>query len=105
MHNTTCPWDLMATGGNFMSDGMGTAFSSELIVDENSGGYVWEGFDGNVYSDHTIEEINNTLEIHGIDNYINGKLPYDGIHHIDMHKLLNEETLLIAEYPGVADGH
>lgn len=110
MHNTTqAPWDLMATGGNFMSDGMGTAFSSELIVDENSGGYAWEGFDGNVYyPDHTIEEINNTLEeFMGIDNYIiMENLPYDGIHHIDMHmKLLNEETLLIAEYPeGVADG-
>ena len=110
MHNTTqAPWDLMATGGNFMSDGMGTAFSSELIVDENSGGYAWEGFDGNVYyPDHTIEEIINTLEeFMGIDNYIiMENLPYDGIHHIDMHmKLLNEETLLIAEYPeGVADG-
>ena len=110
MHNTTqAPWDLMATGGNFMSDGMGTAFSSELIVDENSGGYAWEGFDGNVYyPDHTIEEINNTLEeFMGIDNYIiMENLPYDGIHHIDMHmKLLNEETLLIAEYPeGIADG-
>ena len=110
MHNTTqAPWDLMATGGNFMSDGMGTAFSSELIVDENSGGYAWEGLDGNVYyPDHTIEEINNTLEeFMGIDNYIiMENLPYDGIHHIDMHmKLLNEETLLIAEYPeGVADG-
>ena len=110
MHNTTkAPWDLMATGGNFMSDGMGTAFSSELIVDENSGGYAWEGFDGNVYyPDHTLEEINNTIEkFMGIDNYIiMENLPYDGIHHIDMHmKLLNEETLLIAEYPeGVADG-
>ena len=110
MHNTTqSPWDLMATGGNFMSDGMGTAFSSELIVDENSGGYAWEGFDGNVYyPNHTIEEINNTLKVFmGIDNYIiMENLPYDGIHHIDMHmKLLNEETLLIAEYPeGVADG-
>ena len=33
-------------------------------------------------------------------------LPYDGIHHIDMHmKLLDESTLLMAEYPeGVADG-
>ena len=32
-------------------------------------------------------------------------LPYDGIHHIDMHmKLLDEETLLVSEYPdGVAD--
>ena len=33
-------------------------------------------------------------------------LPYDQIHHIDMHiKLLDEETLLVGEYPsGVADG-
>ena len=32
--------------------------------------------------------------------------PFDGIHHIDMHmKLLDEETILMAEYPaGVADG-
>ena len=110
MHNTTqAPWDLMATGGNFMSDGMGTAFSSELIIDENSGGYAWEGFDGDVYyPNHSLEEINNTLEeFMGIENYIiMENLPYDGIHHIDMHmKLLNEETLLIAEYPeGVADG-
>jgi hypothetical protein len=33
-------------------------------------------------------------------------LPFDGIHHIDMHiKLLDEETLLIGQYPtGTADG-
>jgi hypothetical protein len=33
-------------------------------------------------------------------------LPYDGIHHIDMHmKLLDEETLLVGQYPtGVSDG-
>ena len=110
MHNTTqAPWDLMATGGNFMSDGMGTAFSSELIIDENSGGYAWEGPSGNIfYPNHTLDEINNTLqEFMGIENYIiMDNLPFDGIHHIDMHmKLLNEETLLIAEYPeGVADG-
>jgi agmatine/peptidylarginine deiminase len=110
MHNTTqAPWDLMATGGNFMSDGMGTAFSSELIIDENSGGYAWEGPSGNIfYPNHTLDEINNTLkEFMGIDEYIiMENLPFDGIHHIDMHmKLLNEETLLIAEYPeGVADG-
>ena len=32
--------------------------------------------------------------------------PYDGIHHIDMHmKLLDEETLLIGQFPaGVSDG-
>jgi hypothetical protein len=34
------------------------------------------------------------------------KLPYDGIHHIDMHmKLLDEETLLVGEFPtGISDG-
>ena len=33
------------------------------------------------------------------------ELPFDAIHHIDMHmKLLNEETLLVAEYPGISDG-
>ena len=33
-------------------------------------------------------------------------LPFDGIHHIDMHmKLLDESTLMVSEYPqGVADG-
>ena len=110
MYNTTQPpYDLMATGGNFMSDGMGTAFSSKLIEDENSGGYAWNGPSGNVYyPNHTISEIENIMqEFMGIDTYIIMEtLPYDGIHHIDMHmKLLDEETILMAEYPaGVADG-
>jgi len=110
MYNTTqAPYDLMATGGNFMSDGMGTAFSSKLIEDENSGGYAWNGPSGNVYyPNHTLSEIENIMkEFMGIDTYIIMEtLPYDGIHHIDMHmKLLDEETILMAEYPaGVADG-
>ena len=110
MYNTTQPpYDLMATGGNFMSDGMGTAFSSKLIENENSGGYAWSGTSGNVYyPNHTISEIENIMqEFMGIDTYIIMEtLPYDGIHHIDMHmKLLDEETILMAEYPaGVADG-
>ena len=43
----------------------------------------------------------------GIDNYIKvERLPYDDIDHIDMQiKFLDEETLLVSEYPtGVADG-
>lgn len=43
----------------------------------------------------------------GIDRYIKmPTLPYDQIHHIDMHmKLLDEETILMGEYPaGIADG-
>lgn len=99
------PWDLMATGGNFMSDGMGTAFSSELIIEENSGGNAWNG---QQYPNHSQDEINTILnEFMGIERYVLMEvLPWDEIHHIDMHmKLLDEETLLIAEYPeGVADG-
>jgi len=43
----------------------------------------------------------------GIDTYIKMEtLPFDGISHIDMHmKLLDEETLLVAQYPeGMSDG-
>ena len=110
MYNTTePPYDLMATGGNFMSDGMGTTFSSKLIEEENSGSYAWNGPAGDVYyPNHSLTDIENILQqFMGIDNYIIMEtLPYDGIHHIDMHmKLLDEETILMAEYPnGVADG-
>ena len=95
---------LMATGGNWMSDGHGTGFSSELILDENSGGNSW----WTVYPDHSESEIDGIMsDYHGIDTYVKmDNLPYDGIHHIDMHmKLLDESTLLVSEYPaGVADG-
>ena len=106
---TQSPYNLMGTGGNFMSDGMGTGFSSKLILDENSGGYAWSGPSGNVfYPNHTLSEIEDIMQdFMGIQTYILMEtLPYDGIHHIDMHmKLLDEETILMAEYPsGVADG-
>lgn len=88
------PNDLVHTGGNYMVDGWGTAFSSELIIEENT--------------DKTESEINNIMQDWmGIDRYIKmPTLPYDEIHHIDMHlKLLDEETLLVGEYPsGTADG-
>lgn len=91
---TQAPYDLIHTGGNFMSDGFGTAFSSELVVNENP--------------NHTVPEIDTIMnQFMGIDRYIKMPvLPYDLIHHIDMHmKLLDEQTLLIGEYPsGVADG-
>lgn len=84
---------IVATGGNFMTDGFGTAFSSKLIVEENGG---------------DTEKVKRIMkEYMGIDEYIlMDTLPYDGIHHIDMHiKLLDEETLLVGQYPeGVADG-
>jgi agmatine deiminase len=101
---TAAPTDLMNTGGNFMTDGFGTAFESELIIDENQGGTTW----WTSFPDHSVEEIESILhDFMGINTLITmPTLPYDGIHHIDMHmKLLDESTLLISEYPdGVADG-
>ncbi|MFZ9942039.1 MAG: agmatine deiminase family protein [Bacteroidia bacterium] len=91
---TTAPWDLIHTGGNFMTDGFGTGFSSNLIIDENPNKTVTQ-----------IDTIMNRFM--GINRYIKmNTLPYDQIHHIDMHmKLLDEETILMGQYPaGVADG-
>lgn len=90
----TNPNQLIHTGGNFMCDGQGTAFSSNLVLDENP--------------TQNETQINATmLNYMGIDRYIKMQiLPYDGIHHIDMHmKLLDEETLLVGQYPqGISDG-
>ena len=94
--------DLVNTGGNFMTDGLGTAFASELVLDENG-----EDNDYGV-TEKTEEDIDNIMEQYmGIHTYIKMPvLPYDMIHHIDMHmKLLDEETILVSSYPeGVADG-
>ena len=94
--------DLVNTGGNFMSDGLGTAFASDLILDENAPGNPY-GVSGKTETE--IDAIMNAYM--GIDRYIKmPTLPYDVIHHIDMHmKLLDEETLLVSQYPpGGADG-
>ncbi len=98
---TATPNKLVATGGNWMTDGMGTAFSSHLITDENS--------PSSTYGQNLTEADIDSLTKHylGINKYIMfPTLPYDGIHHIDMHvKLLDEETLLWGQYPtGTADG-
>ncbi|MAU76328.1 MAG: hypothetical protein CL831_05575 [Crocinitomicaceae bacterium] len=105
VYSTTAePYNLMNTGGNWMSDGFGTAFESELVLDENQGGSTW----WTSYPNHTTEEIEGILEdFMGVHTLIKmPTLPYDGIHHIDMHmKLLDESTLMVSEYPeGVADG-
>lgn len=88
------PYDLIHTGGNFMTDGFGTGFSSNLILNENP--------------NHSAAEVDTIMaRFMGIQRYIKmTTLPYDAIHHIDMHlKLLDEETLLVGEYPpGTADG-
>ncbi len=91
---TVSPNDMIHTGGNFMVDGHGTGFSSKLILNENPG--------------KTEAQIDTIMRrFMGIKRFIKMEnLPYDGIHHIDMHmKLLDEETLLVGEYPqGVSDG-
>ncbi|MBK7093953.1 MAG: agmatine deiminase family protein [Saprospiraceae bacterium] len=90
------PYDLVNTGGNFMSDGSGQAFASMLVLDEND--------EDNKYgeSNHSEEDVDSIMYLFmGIENYIKMTLlPNDGIHHIDMHmKLLDETTLLVGQYP------
>ncbi|MEO7174455.1 MAG: agmatine deiminase family protein [Saprospiraceae bacterium] len=98
----SAPDDLVHTGGNFMSDGLGNAFSSNLVLNENG--------PNNNYgtSNHTSLEVDSIMKsFMGIKRYFKMDiLPYDEIHHIDMHmKLLDEETLLVGQYPpGTADG-
>lgn len=91
---TTTPAKLVHTGGNYQSNGFGQAFSSKLVLDENN--------------TLTVAQVDSIMyDFMGINSYIKmNTLPYDGIHHIDMHfKLLDEETLLVGEYPsGVSDG-
>ncbi|MBK6830675.1 MAG: agmatine deiminase family protein [Flavobacteriales bacterium] len=101
---TQAPYDLVHTGGNFMADGFGTAFSSELVLDEN--GPNGE-FNQTVKTQQQVEDImEQWMGIQQGRYILMNTLPYDGIHHIDMHmKLLDEETLLIGQFPaGVSDG-
>jgi agmatine deiminase len=95
LHQTTeDPYRLIGAGGNFMTDGHGTGFSSKLIFEENP--------------DQTEAGIDSIMAAFlGIHRYITmDDLMYDEIHHIDMHmKLLDEETILVGEYPeGQGDG-
>ena len=99
---TVAPNDLVHTGGNFMTDGLGLGFSANLVLDENDATNTWGTSN---HSETQVEEIMNTYM--NIGTYVKMTvLPYDGIHHIDMHmKLLDEVTLLVGEYPpGIADG-
>lgn len=99
---STAPYDLVHTGGNFMADGFGRGFSSYLVDDENDAGSTF------TLSGHNSAAVSNLMNMYqGIDPYIKmTTLPYDDIHHIDMHmKLMNEEVLLVGEFPtGASDG-
>ncbi|WP_170254490.1 agmatine deiminase family protein [Phaeodactylibacter luteus] len=88
------PNDWVHSGGNNLRDGMGTIFSSDLVLGENPG-----------KSEAEIDAIAHLF--FGADRYVKlPALPFDVIHHLDMHmRLIDEETIVIGQYPeGVADG-
>lgn len=91
---TQPPYAWVHTGGNLLRDGMGTAWSSDLLLKENPG-------KNGIWNDSLARRF------FGFENYqILRRLPFDGIHHLDMHMLpLDEETLVVGQYPtGIADG-
>ncbi|MBN1165488.1 MAG: agmatine deiminase family protein [Candidatus Krumholzibacteriota bacterium] len=80
--------DIIHTGGNFMTDGHGIGFSTDMTWDENP--------------TMTHEEIAQMMEDYlGITNYIIvPDIDPTGIHHIDCWaKILSEETILVKEVP------
>ncbi|HJW28548.1 MAG TPA: agmatine deiminase family protein, partial [Saprospiraceae bacterium] len=91
---TSAPYDWVHTGGNNLQNGLGTLFSSNLVLNENP--------------EKTEAEIDTIAKkFLGINQYIKfPTLPYDGIHHLDMHmRLIDEETIMFGQYPdGVSDG-
>jgi agmatine deiminase len=101
---TAAPYDLVHTGGNFMADGFGTAFSSNLVLEENGPN---GDFNTTVRNAAGVDDMMNQFMGIAPGRYVKmAPLPYDNINHIDMHmKLLDEETLLIGEFPsGQSDG-
>jgi agmatine deiminase len=80
--------DVIHTGGNYMADGHGKGFSTDLVWDENT--------------ELTVEQLNQAMQdFLGVDDYIVvPDIAEDGIHHIDCWaKLLSEETILVKEVP------
>jgi agmatine deiminase len=80
--------DVIHTGGNYMTDGHGKGFSTDLVLSENPG--------------LTPEQLEQAMQdFLGIDEYVVvPDIAADGIHHIDCWaKLLNEETILVKEVP------
>ena len=93
---SVAPYDLVNTGGNYMSDGSGTAFASKLVLEENG---PKNAFGKSKHNEAGVDSIMRLFM--GVNRYIKFDiLPNDGIHHIDMHmKLLNESTLMVGQYP------
>lgn len=83
--------DLLHTGGNYMTDGHGIAWSSDLVTEEND--------------DLSVSEIEAVMADYlGIHTYhVMPRISSSGIHHIDTWaKLLDEETVIVKE---VSSGH
>ena len=99
---TDSPSDMVNTGGNWMTDGFGTGFASALILAENEPG---NEYGVSVKTESEIEDL--VLEWLGVHTYVKMEaLPFDQIHHIDMHmKLIDEQTMLVGAFPeNVSDG-
>jgi agmatine/peptidylarginine deiminase len=82
--------DLIHTGGNHMSDGLGISMSSRLVYDENP--------------DKTPAQVDSIMQAYvGNDYTVLGYVETSGIHHIDCWaKFLDPTTILVKE---VAPGH
>lgn len=82
---------LLHPGGNFMVDGLGTGFASDLVIEENPS--------------YTPEEIDSLMrEYCGIEQFIIlPRINIEYTHHIDLWtKILNDTLVMVGEY---ASGH
>lgn len=88
------PTQLNAEGGNFMSDGFGKVFFSDVVTDANDQILGWD-------SAATMDTV--TSLFGGTQNIILKALECDGgTGHIDLYtKLADEQTLFVMEYPNV----
>jgi agmatine/peptidylarginine deiminase len=79
--------DLINTGGNHMSDGLGTSMSTELVYDENPG-----------KTEAEVDQI--MLDYLGNDYVVLDYIQSGGIHHIDCWaKFLGPSTVLVKDVP------
>ncbi|MBN2384461.1 agmatine deiminase family protein [bacterium] len=79
--------DLNHTGGNHMSDGLGTSISTELVYDENS-----------TKTEAEVDQL--MLDYLGNDYTVLDYIQSSGIHHIDCWaKFLSPSTILVKDVP------
>jgi agmatine deiminase len=92
---------LVNVGGNFMCDGMGSAFSTRLVIDDNV-------LNDDLCTDLTEAEIDDFHQSYmGIQRYVKiNRMPFDTLDHLDMHwKMLDETTFLVNKYPENVSNH